>query len=95
MDFLVISLFVLVVSSPALIATYFLTKRRKRKLITFIPSIILLVISVILSLASRLEFEPGSWADLVFILYALIVFYAFIVNILATLALNFYFKNKQ
>jgi formate hydrogenlyase subunit 3/multisubunit Na+/H+ antiporter MnhD subunit len=94
MEFLVLSIFVFILSLSAIIPTYFIVKRKAKKIIRFIPTMGLLVLSIVLSLLSRLEFEPGSWNDLVFILYALIAFYAFFVSLIGTLALNYYFKRK-
>lgn len=94
MEFLVLGVFVLILSLAALIPTYLIIKRKPKMIIRFIPTMGLLVLSVVLSLLSRLEFEPGSWNDLVFILYALIAFYAFFVTLIGTLVLNWYFKRK-
>jgi hypothetical protein len=94
MEFLVLGVFVLILSLAALIPTYLIIKRKPKMIIRFIPTMGLLVLSVVLSLLSRLEFEPGSWNDLVFILYALIAFYAFFVTLIGTLILNWYFKRK-
>jgi hypothetical protein len=94
MEFLVLGVFVLILSLAALIPTYLIIKRKPKMIIRFIPTMGLLVLSVVLSLLSRLEFEPGSWNDLVFILYALIAFYAFFVSLIGTLILNWYFKRK-
>lgn len=94
MEFLVLAVFVLVLASSAIIPTYFIAKRKTKLVIILIPSIGLLVLSIILSLLSRMPLEPGSWNDLVFILYALISFYAFIVSTLTALGLNWYFKHK-
>ena len=94
MEFLVLGVFVSILSLAALIPTYLIIKRKPKMIIRFIPTMGLLVLSVVLSLLSRLEFEPGSWNDLVFILYALIAFYAFFVTLIGTLILNWYFKRK-
>jgi len=94
MEFLVLGLFVLVLSLTALVSTYLIIKRKPKLIIRFIPTTGLLILSVVLFLLSRLEFEPGSWNDLVFILYAIIVFYAFLVSLIGTLVLNWYFKRK-
>jgi hypothetical protein len=94
MEFLVLGLFVLVLSLTALVPTYLIIKRKPKLIIRFIPTTGLLILSVVLFLLSRLEFEPGSWNDLVFILYAIIVFYAFLVSLIGTLVLNWHFKRK-
>jgi hypothetical protein len=94
MEFLVLAVFILILSLFALVPTYLIIKRKPKMIIRFIPTMGLLVLSVVLSLLSRLEFEPGSWNDLVFILYALISFYAFFVSLVGTLILNWYFKRK-
>ncbi len=94
MEFLVLGVFVLILSFAALVPTYLIIKRKPKMIIRFIPTIGLLFLSVVLSLLSRLEFEPGSWNDLVFILYGLISFYAFFVSLIGTLVLNWYFKRK-
>jgi hypothetical protein len=94
MEFLVLGIFILVLSSLSLYPTYLIIKRKGKLITRFIPTTGLLVLSVILSLLSRAEFEPGSWNDLVFILYALIAFYAFFVSLIGTLVLNWYFKRK-
>jgi drug/metabolite transporter (DMT)-like permease len=94
MEFLVIGVFVLILSLVALVPTYLIIKRKPKMIIRFIPTMGLLILSIVLFLLSSLEFEPGSWNDLVFILYALIAFYAFFVTLIGTLVLNWYFKRK-
>jgi hypothetical protein len=94
MEFLVLGIFILVLSSLALYPTYLIIKRKGKIITTFIPTLGLLVLAIVLALLSRLEFEPGSWNDLVFILYALIAFYAFFVSLVVTLVLNWYLKRK-
>jgi hypothetical protein len=94
MEFLVLGVFVLILSLVALVPTYLIIKRKPKMIIRFIPTMGLLILSIVLFLLSSLEFEPGSWNDLVFILYALISFYAFFVSLVGTLVLNWYFKRK-
>ena len=94
MEFLVLGVFVLILSLVALVPTYLIIKRKPKMIIRFIPTMGLLILSIVLFLLSSLEFEPGSWNDLVFILYALISFYAFFVSLSGTLVLNWYFKRK-
>ena len=95
MEFLVLGIFVLALSSLALFPTYLIAKRKPKVIYTLLPSFGLLVLSIVLSLLSRMPLEPGSWADLVFILYALITFYAFILSFIGAFALNYYFKHKK
>lgn len=94
MEFLIVGVFVLILSLLALVPTYLIIKRKPRMIIRFIPTIGLLILSIVLLLLSSLEFEPGSWNDLVFVLYALISFFAFVVSLIGTLVLNRYFKRK-
>ena len=94
MEFLVLGLFVMLLAASSLLPTYFIIKRKPKMLIRFIPTLGLLLLSLVLGLFSGMDFDPGSWSDLVFILYSLIAFYASIVSFAGVLALNWYFKDK-
>jgi drug/metabolite transporter (DMT)-like permease len=95
MEFLVLGIFVVILASLSLVPTYFIAKRRPKIVITFLPSLGLLLLASIMLLLSTMPREPGSWADLVFVIYALIAFYAFLVSIIGTFAINYYFKRQR
>ena len=95
MEFLILGIFVIILSTISLFPTYLIAKRKPKMIYTLLPSLGLLALSVVLSLLSRMPLEPGSWADLVFILYALITFYAFILSFIGAFSLNYYFKHKK
>jgi hypothetical protein len=95
MEFLVLGIFVAILASLSLFPTYFIAKRRPKIVITFLPSLGLLLLASTLLLLSTMPLEPGSWADLVFVIYALIAFYSFLVSLIGTFVINYYFKNKR
>lgn len=83
-----VSLIVLVISAVALLVAFLLRKGKG----VWIPSLILVSVSVLFMILGQLNQPSGSWNDLIFTLFGVIFFFASVVTALVTFLFKKYKK---